>query len=72
MKGTKWDGFLVLLFGFLSSVGIVSCIKLWLTGFPTNAAIWLFADGFFFALAGVIGYTVSLVRFVNYLRERGS
>jgi len=70
VKGSKWDGFLVILFGFLSSVGIVCCLKLWLGGLDTNLELWLFADGFFFGLVGVVGYTVSLVRFVNYLRER--
>jgi hypothetical protein len=66
-----WDGFLVLLFGFLSSCSIAACLKLWyLDSLASTWSVWLFADGFFLALVGVTGYMVSLVRFVNYLRER--
>jgi hypothetical protein len=71
LKGTKWDGFLVLLFGFLSSCGIAACLKLWyLDGLESTYSVWLFADAFFLAVIGVTGYVVCLVRFVNYLRER--
>jgi hypothetical protein len=70
VKGSIWDGLLVLLFAFLSSCGVVACLKLWLVGLESTFSLWLFADAFFFALLGVGGYLVTMIRFVNYLRER--
>jgi hypothetical protein len=70
MTGTRWDGFLVLLFGFLASAGIACCLKTWILGLDTTLSLFWFADGFFFSLLGVTGYIVCMIRFVNYLKER--
>jgi hypothetical protein len=64
------DGFLMLLFGLVSSVGVVSCLNLWeCNELGSTTGRFLFADGFFFLTIGATGYCYCLVRFVNYLRE---
>jgi len=69
VKGSMLDGFLMLLFGLVGSIGVVSCLNLWESNELSNATgRFLFADGFFFLVVGATGYCYCLVRFVNYLR----